>query len=122
MSCAPHASFPRKRQFSNPRTSFTNRVHRLLDCPVRPGHDNTVDARHKAGHDRIGEAKVGSMTNFTVVPALDLKGGMVVHAVGGDRTAYSPIASPFGAADDPAPIARGLLTTTGSPAPAARAP
>jgi len=55
------------------------------------------------------------MTNFTVIPALDLKGGMVVHAVGGDRAAYSPIASPFGAADDPAAIARGLLATTGSP-------
>jgi len=54
------------------------------------------------------------MTNFTVIPALDLKGGMVVHAVGGDRAAYSPIASPFGAADDPAAIARGLLATTGS--------
>jgi len=55
------------------------------------------------------------MTNFTVIPALDLKGGMVVYAVGGDRAAYSPIASPFGAADDPAAIARGLLATTGSP-------
>jgi phosphoribosylformimino-5-aminoimidazole carboxamide ribotide isomerase len=55
------------------------------------------------------------MTNFTVIPALDLKSGMVVHAVGGDRTAYSPIASPFGAADDPVAIARGLLATTGSP-------
>jgi len=55
------------------------------------------------------------MTNFTVIPALDLKGGMVVYAVGGDRAAYSPIASPFGAADDPVAIARGLLATTGSP-------
>src|SRR5215472_7156349 len=37
-----------------------------------------------------------AMSNFTVIPALDLKGGLVVHAIGGDRTAYSAIASPFG--------------------------
>jgi len=56
-----------------------------------------------------------AMNNFTVIPALDLKGGLVVHAIGGDRAAYSPIASPFGAADDPVAVARGLLATTGSP-------
>jgi len=55
------------------------------------------------------------MNNFTVIPALDLKGGLVVHAIGGDRAAYSPIASPFGAADDPVAVARSLLATTGSP-------
>ena len=36
------------------------------------------------------------MSNFTVIPALDLKGGVVVHAVAGDRADYRPIASPFG--------------------------
>jgi len=56
-----------------------------------------------------------AMNNFTVIPALDLKGGLVVHAIGGDRAAYSPIASPFGAADDPVAVARSLLATTGSP-------
>ena len=56
-----------------------------------------------------------AMNNFTVIPALDLKGGLVVHAIGGDRAAYSPIASPFGAADDPLAVARSLLATTGSP-------
>ena len=56
-----------------------------------------------------------AMTDFTVIPALDLKGGVVVHAVAGDRTAYRPVASPFGAADNPAAIARGLLAATGSP-------
>ena len=54
-------------------------------------------------------------SNFTVIPALDLKGGVVVHAVAGNRADYRPIASPFGAADDPAAIARGLLATTGAP-------
>jgi phosphoribosyl isomerase A len=55
------------------------------------------------------------MSNFTVIPALDLKGGGVVHAVAGDRADYRPITSPFGAADNPAAIARGMLAATGSP-------
>ena len=55
------------------------------------------------------------MSNFTVIPALDLKGAPLSHAVAGNRAEYRPIASPFGAADDPAAIARGLLATTGSP-------
>jgi HisA/HisF family protein len=55
------------------------------------------------------------MTHFTVIPALDLKDGVVVHAKGGNRADYRPIASPFGAADHPAAIARGLLAATGSP-------
>ena len=56
------------------------------------------------------------MSNFTVIPVLDLKGGVAVHAVAGRRADYAPIASPFGPADDPAAIARGLLAVTGSPA------
>jgi phosphoribosylformimino-5-aminoimidazole carboxamide ribotide isomerase len=56
------------------------------------------------------------MGDFAVIPALDLKDGAVVHAKAGDRAEYRPIASPFGAADDPAAIARGLLAVTGSPA------
>lgn len=55
------------------------------------------------------------MTNFTIIPALDLKNDTVVHAKAGDRADYRPIVSPFGAADDPAAIARGLLAVTGSP-------
>ena len=55
------------------------------------------------------------MTDFTVIPALDLKGGAVVHAKAGDRAGYRPIVSPLGTADDPAAIARGLLAITGSP-------
>jgi HisA/HisF family protein len=55
------------------------------------------------------------MGNFAVIPALDLKDGAVVHAKAGNRASYRPIASPFGAADDPVAIARGLVATTGSP-------
>ncbi len=55
------------------------------------------------------------MNDFAVIPALDLKDGMVVHAKAGSRADYRPIVSPFGTADDPAAIARGLLATTGSP-------
>jgi HisA/HisF family protein len=59
---------------------------------------------------------MSAMSNFAVIPVLDLKGGVAVHAVAGRRADYAPIASPFGSADDPASIARGLLAVTGSPA------
>ncbi len=55
-------------------------------------------------------------SEFTVIPALDLKGGAVVHAKGGIRANYAPVASPFGAPGDPVAIARGLLAATLSPA------
>ncbi len=55
------------------------------------------------------------MGDFAVIPALDLKDGLVVHAKAGNRVDYRPVESPFGAADDPAAIARGLLVATGSP-------
>ena len=55
------------------------------------------------------------MGDFAVIPALDLKDGAVVHAKAGNRAEYRPIASPFGAADDPVAIARRLLAVTGSP-------
>jgi HisA/HisF family protein len=53
-------------------------------------------------------------SEFAVIPALDLKDGVVVHAKGGHRANYAPVESPFGAADDPVAIARGLLAATGS--------
>jgi HisA/HisF family protein len=54
-------------------------------------------------------------SEFTVIPALDLKDGVVVHAKAGNRIDYRPIESPFGAADEPAAIAQGLLRISGSP-------
>jgi phosphoribosylformimino-5-aminoimidazole carboxamide ribotide isomerase len=57
---------------------------------------------------------MNQMSEFAVIPALDLQGGAVVHARQGDRASYRPIASPFGAADDAVAIARGLLQATGS--------
>jgi len=58
---------------------------------------------------------MNQLGEFAIIPALDLKGGIVVHARAGNRADYQPITSPFGAADDPVAIARGLLCTTGSP-------
>jgi phosphoribosylformimino-5-aminoimidazole carboxamide ribotide isomerase len=55
------------------------------------------------------------MTSFTIIPVLDLKDGIVVHAKVGNRADYGPVESPFGAADDTVAIARGLLAATGSP-------
>jgi phosphoribosylformimino-5-aminoimidazole carboxamide ribotide isomerase len=54
-------------------------------------------------------------SDFTIIPALDLKDGAVVHAKAGNRADYRPIAGPFGAADDPVAIARRLIAITGSP-------
>jgi HisA/HisF family protein len=53
--------------------------------------------------------------DFTVIPALDLKGDEVVHAKSGNRVDYRPIESMYGAAGDPLAIARGLLSHTASP-------
>jgi HisA/HisF family protein len=55
------------------------------------------------------------MQDFAVIPAIDLKGGSVVHARAGMRERYRPIASPHGPAHDPLTIARALLAITGSP-------
>ena len=55
------------------------------------------------------------MSNFSVIPALDLKGDAVVLAKAGNRASYLPVESPFGAANDPFAIARGLLRYTASP-------
>jgi HisA/HisF family protein len=54
------------------------------------------------------------MNDFTIIPALDLKDGAVVHACGGARSDYQPIDTPLGSADDPIAIARALIAITGS--------
>jgi phosphoribosylformimino-5-aminoimidazole carboxamide ribotide isomerase len=56
------------------------------------------------------------MSDFSVIPVIDLKGGVAVHAKGGKRADYRPLETPFGPAGDPLAIARGLLEVTGSPA------
>ena len=55
------------------------------------------------------------MPGFTVIPVIDLKGGVVVHARGGARADYRAIETPLGAAHDPVGLARALLAITGSP-------
>jgi HisA/HisF family protein len=55
------------------------------------------------------------MSEFAVIPVIDLKGGVAVHAKGGKRADYRPLETPFGPANDPLAIARGLLDVTGSP-------
>jgi phosphoribosylformimino-5-aminoimidazole carboxamide ribotide isomerase len=57
---------------------------------------------------------MNQLSTFTVIPALDLKGDAVVHAIAGNRADYRPIVSPFGPAGDPFAIARGLLGQTAS--------
>lgn len=56
-----------------------------------------------------------AIKDFTLIPALDLKGGVVVHAQGGARADYRPIETSLGSANDPFAIARSLLALTQSP-------
>lgn len=44
-----------------------------------------------------------------VIPVIDLKGGVVVHARGGDRSAYAPIVTPLAEGSDPVDIVAGYL-------------
>ncbi|MGC2076383.1 MAG: HisA/HisF-related TIM barrel protein [Xanthobacteraceae bacterium] len=45
-----------------------------------------------------------------VIPVLDLKGGIVVHARVGMRSAYAPIETPLSPTSEPSSVARGLLS------------
>ncbi|MBL8565604.1 MAG: nickel transporter [Hyphomicrobiaceae bacterium] len=44
-----------------------------------------------------------------VIPVLDIKAGVVVHATGGNRESYRAIETPLSASADPLDVARGLL-------------
>ncbi len=52
--------------------------------------------------------------HFTIIPTLDLKDGLAVHAIAGARADYLPVVSPFGKANDPVAMASALLAVTGS--------
>ena len=45
-----------------------------------------------------------------VIPVLDLKGGLVVHARMGAREQYRPIRTPLSPTSNPIDVARGLLS------------
>jgi HisA/HisF family protein len=49
-----------------------------------------------------------------IVPVLDLKGGVVVHALRGDRAGYAPLVSPLVKGSEPVAVARALCAHTGS--------
>jgi phosphoribosylformimino-5-aminoimidazole carboxamide ribotide isomerase len=44
-----------------------------------------------------------------IVPVIDLKGGAVVRAVGGERASYRPIETPLSPTSDPVDVVAGLL-------------
>ena len=52
-------------------------------------------------------------TPLPVIPVIDLKGGVVVHAVGGQRERYSPIVTPLVRGSEPLAIARALAEKVG---------
>lgn len=49
-----------------------------------------------------------------VIPVIDVRGGEVVYATGGDRAAYRPIATPLATGSEPVAVARGLLAASGA--------
>jgi phosphoribosylformimino-5-aminoimidazole carboxamide ribotide isomerase len=49
------------------------------------------------------------MAGFEIIPVIDLMGGLVVHARGGERDSYRPLTSPLAASAEPAEVVRGLL-------------
>ena len=49
-----------------------------------------------------------------IVPVLDLKGGVVVHALRGNRADYVPLRSPLVDGSEPVAVARALCAYTGS--------
>ena len=49
-----------------------------------------------------------------IVPVLDLKGGVVVHARRGDRAGYAPLRSPLVEGSEPVVVAAALCAHTGS--------
>lgn len=50
-------------------------------------------------------------SSMRIVPVLDLKGGIVVHARRGDRAAYEPLRSPLVDGCEPVAVARALCAT-----------
>lgn len=49
------------------------------------------------------------MAGLEIIPVLDLMGGQVVRARGGERDRYRPLASPLTASSAPGDVVRGLL-------------
>src|SRR3954449_11962344 len=49
------------------------------------------------------------MAGFEIIPVIDLLGGLVVHARGGERDSYRPLTSPLAASAQPAEVVRRLL-------------
>src|SRR5690242_17979263 len=50
------------------------------------------------------------MAGFEIIPVIDLMGGLAVHARGGERDSYRPLASRLVPSAEPAEVVRGLLT------------
>jgi phosphoribosylformimino-5-aminoimidazole carboxamide ribotide isomerase len=53
-------------------------------------------------------------SNPRIIPVLDVMGGEVVHAVGGDRTSYWPVKSRLTDSTRPLDVARALLAASGA--------
>ena len=61
-----------------------------------------------------GRAAAPSVTIMRVIPVLDLKGGVAVHAVRGQRQAYAPVQSVLAPSADPVVLARAFADRLGA--------
>jgi phosphoribosylformimino-5-aminoimidazole carboxamide ribotide isomerase len=52
---------------------------------------------------------IAASETFSIIPVLDLKGGLVVRARAGERRSYVPIVTPLSASADPIAVTAGLL-------------
>lgn len=52
---------------------------------------------------------------FQVIPVIDVRHGVAVRAVAGDRANYRPLTSPLSASADPGDVARGLMALAAFP-------
>jgi phosphoribosylformimino-5-aminoimidazole carboxamide ribotide isomerase len=53
-------------------------------------------------------------SNPRIIPVIDVAGGVVVHAVGGDRASYRPVKSRLTDSTKPADVARALIDAAGA--------
>src|ERR1700722_18921612 len=95
-------------------------LERLGDDPdpavVADGRRPRVGASDIESDHGRGEAGDPAMIipTMRIVPVLDLKRGIVVHALRGDRAGYAPLCSPLVDGSEPVAVARALCAHTGS--------
>ena len=89
---------------------FRARSLEMNAADVPADNDAHVASRGKyARYTIVRSSRSAQALAMEVIPVLDLKGGVVVHARMGQRDQYRPIETPLAPTSKPADVARGLL-------------